>query len=78
MPAQNDIEMQYKPAEPMQARQGATTENNNTQQQEGAVEQKKTILGMRGGGLILDLCACFICCECMDGCVHAIDDCCCC
>ncbi len=27
---------------------------------------------------VVDLCACFICCECMEGCCHAVDDCCCC
>ncbi|EMC98828.1 hypothetical protein BAUCODRAFT_31091 [Baudoinia panamericana UAMH 10762] len=38
-------------------------ENNIAEEQ----KPRRTLLGMRGGGLILDLCACFICCECMEG-----------
>jgi len=41
-------------------------------------EQKQPRLGLRGGGIIMDLCACFICCEACKGCCEAIDDCCCC
>ncbi|EME44425.1 hypothetical protein DOTSEDRAFT_24468 [Dothistroma septosporum NZE10] len=52
--------------------------NNKCSQNKTEEKAKRTFLGMRGGGIILDLCACFICCECMEGCCHAVDDCCCC
>ncbi|KAG9604501.1 2-amino-3-carboxymuconate-6-semialdehyde decarboxylase, partial [Aureobasidium melanogenum] len=71
----NDVEMQYKPQEQMQAAPSdAQLEQGNQTEQ----KPKRTFLGMRGGGLLVDMCACFICCECMDGCCHAIDDCLCC
>ncbi|KAG9570596.1 2-amino-3-carboxymuconate-6-semialdehyde decarboxylase, partial [Aureobasidium melanogenum] len=74
-PMNNDVEMQYKPQEQMQAAPSdAQLEQGNQTEQ----KPKRTFLGMRGGGLLVDMCACFICCECMDGCCHAIDDCLCC
>ncbi|KAH0341880.1 hypothetical protein KCU83_g9518, partial [Aureobasidium melanogenum] len=74
-PMNNDVDMQYKPQEQMQAAPSdAQLEQGNQTEQ----KPKRTFLGMRGGGLLVDMCACFICCECMDGCCHAIDDCLCC
>ncbi|KAF3764745.1 hypothetical protein M406DRAFT_356651 [Cryphonectria parasitica EP155] len=49
-------------------------------QDENSTEPKsiQSRLGLRGGGLIFDLCACFICCECCEACIKGVDDCCCC
>ncbi|TKA35544.1 hypothetical protein B0A54_13131 [Friedmanniomyces endolithicus] len=77
----NNNTMQYKPAEPMQASPSTAAAQENAHAGDCEAQQPKaprTFLGMRGGGILLDMCACFICCECMDGCCHAIDDCCCC
>ncbi|KAM3420407.1 hypothetical protein BST61_g3681 [Cercospora zeina] len=78
MSAQNDVEMQYQA--PGQMSQTAPSAENPTASEIPREQEKpaRTFLGMRGGGIILDLCACFICCECVEGCCHAIDDCCCC
>ncbi|KAK5124644.1 hypothetical protein LTR85_001357 [Meristemomyces frigidus] len=79
MPANTDIEMGYQP-QSEQMRQEGPSIAAAAQQETATSEEKpkRTFLGMRGGGLILDLCACFICCECMEGCCNAVDDCCCC
>ncbi|KAK6394084.1 hypothetical protein LTR65_001930 [Meristemomyces frigidus] len=78
MPANTDIEMGYQPQQEQMRQEGSSIAE--AQQETAATEEKpkRTFLGMRGGGLILDLCACFICCECMEGCCNAVDDCCCC
>ncbi|EMF08621.1 uncharacterized protein SEPMUDRAFT_121396 [Sphaerulina musiva SO2202] len=63
MSAQADVEMQYQA--PTQMDPAATSDTSSTAQKTCAKEQpKRTFLGMRGGGIIFDLCACFICCEC--------------
>ncbi|KXT14164.1 hypothetical protein AC579_9273 [Pseudocercospora musae] len=78
MPAQNNMEMQYQ--SPVATMRQEQPSNDSPAEQQNTKEDppKRTFLGMRGGGIILDLCACFICCECMEGCCNAIDDCCCC
>ncbi|KAK1762316.1 hypothetical protein QBC33DRAFT_552274 [Phialemonium atrogriseum] len=79
MPQNSDIEMQYRAAESMHAHQTpnvTAAPQQQQQQQQGASEQQN--LNLRGGGMLLDLCACFICCECMEGCCHGIEDCLCC
>ncbi|WPH00636.1 Hypothetical protein R9X50_00346600 [Acrodontium crateriforme] len=75
MADQRDVEMQYQPAEAMTMEAGQAAPAAETTEEN---KPKRTFLGMRGGGIILDLCACFICCECVEGCCNALDDCCCC
>jgi len=75
MPANNtDVEMQPQAREEMVANPGG----QSTQEQGSKETSKKPRLGLRGGGIILDLCACFICCEVCKGCCECVDDCCCC
>ncbi|CZT20970.1 uncharacterized protein RCC_06831 [Ramularia collo-cygni] len=69
---------QYAQTEAMNQAQPSISGGSALESQTADEKPKRTFLGMRGGGLILDLCACFICCECMEGCCHAVDDCCCC
>ncbi|KAF2103599.1 hypothetical protein NA57DRAFT_53115 [Rhizodiscina lignyota] len=78
MPA-STVENQPQVArEQMVAQPGAQNDNVANNQQENGEQERQPRLSMRGGGLILDLCACFICCEACKGCCEAIDDCCCC
>ncbi|KAK4610594.1 hypothetical protein CLAFUW4_13603 [Fulvia fulva] len=66
MAPQNDVEMQYQASEQMSQQSDATGSSEEQCSQNKTEEKaKRTLLGMRGGGIILDLCACFICCECM-------------
>jgi len=56
---------------------GAQDASRQPQAQETDLESGER-MQLRGGGIIMDLCACFICCEACKGCCEAIDDCCCC
>ncbi|KJX98540.1 hypothetical protein TI39_contig406g00016 [Zymoseptoria brevis] len=72
---------QYTPAAPMQQTPPAAAATESP-----VKAPDRAPLGLRGGieydhpgtGLIHDICACFICCECMDDCCTIFDDTCCC